>query len=132
MANFINKTLFLFCCLLAFISCEEEILPPANPDPVPTIYSFDRNGSTSVEYSGQTVRQLLIQDLKTVTDRLGNTGATQIEANDLLKFFDKSVNGGLTLQDNILTNVGNFPITETTYFEIHPDKDLLGETGFRV
>ena len=45
---------------------------------VPTAYTFDSRfieGKSSVSYSGQTVRNLLWQDLKILTDRLGKSGS---------------------------------------------------------
>ena len=44
---------------------------------IPTAYVFDsrfNDGESSVAYSGQTVRNLLLQDLKIAIDNLGKEG----------------------------------------------------------
>ncbi len=124
------QALLLFVVLFLG-ACNDDEEPPIDPNDglieVPTIFSFDREGTTSVSYPGQTTRQLLIQDMKIAIDALGASGATALSsADDLLKFYDYSLVGNETLKDNILTTVGGTP-SVTTYYEVHPDKDLKGK-----
>ena len=57
---------------------------------VPSSYVFDSRfnpGESSVSYSGQVVRNLLLQDLKIFTGKLGKEGAQPASADDMLKFY---------------------------------------------
>ncbi|HCK11216.1 MAG TPA: hypothetical protein DHW45_15170, partial [Candidatus Latescibacteria bacterium] len=97
---------------------------------VPTAYTFDsrfEDGKSSVSYSGQVVRQLLIQDLKIFIGNLGKDGATPASLQDLLNFYDHD--DALSLQT--LTTAG-LPIVETTYASISSGKNLLGKISADV
>ena len=66
---------------------------------IPTAYVFDsrfNEGESSVAYSGQTVRNLLLQDLKIAIDNLGKEGAEPISVDDLLKLY--AYDDGLDLE----------------------------------
>jgi hypothetical protein len=59
-----NKILFgvLFCSL--FYSCSKsEISENSSNYEVPTTYNFERNGSTTIDYTGQTVRILMLEEM---------------------------------------------------------------------
>lgn len=122
------------CCLLAlvvfFSSCsdDEPYIPPVDPaTPVPTIYEFDREDISTIAYPGQTVRQLLVQDMKIAIDKLGTSeGVALSSSDDLMKFYDYSLVNNETLKDNILTSL-SATAKNLTYYEIHPDKDLKGK-----
>ncbi len=57
---------------------------------VPPAYVFDSRfvqGESSVAYSGQTVRNLLLQDLKVFIDSLAKDGAQPIAVQDMLNLY---------------------------------------------
>ena len=59
--------------------------------PVPQAYVFDSRfveGDSSVSYSGQVVRNLLLQDLKSLTDSVGKDGGRPITVQDMLKLYE--------------------------------------------
>jgi hypothetical protein len=113
--------------LLGAAACDGS--NPVDPDPVdqgipvPTAYVFDsrfQTGVSSVSYSGQTVRNLLAQDLKTAIDRLGKPGASPITVQDLRKLYE--YNDALNL--STLTEGGAAPAKETRYSAIATGKNL--------
>lgn len=65
---FINKTtLFVLLAFTSlFVSCSDDDQPISEPTfdyTVPTTYSFERNGVTSVDYSGQYSRILMLDEM---------------------------------------------------------------------
>ena len=58
---------------------------------VPSAYVFDSRfteGESSVAYSGQTVRNLLLQDLKILIDSMGKDGARPVPVQEMLDLYD--------------------------------------------
>lgn len=99
--------------------------PVDNGIPVPTAYIFDsrfQQGVSSVSYSGQTVRNLLTQDLKTAIGRLGKPGASPITVQDLRNLYEY----GDALNLSTLTEGGAAPAKETRYSAIATGKNLKG------
>lgn len=121
---------FLLPALLAGLflsSCDDSTVDPTPGDgdtlAVPAAYTFESRfqaGTSSVSYEGQVVRNLLIQDLKTVIDNLGKPGASPVTEAQLLKLYDHSD------ADNLLslTTAGSTPVLEAQYNKISTGKKL--------
>ena len=93
---------------------------------VPTAYTFDSRfieGKSSVSYSGQTVRNLLWQDLKILTDRLGKSGSKPVGINDLNQLYDYKDSYNL----KSLTTAGATPLAKDNYTAISTGKNLKGK-----
>ena len=92
----------------------------------PSAYVFDSRfveGESSVSYSGQTVRNLLLQDLKVFIDSLGKDGARSATVQDMLNFY--AYDDGLNLKS--LSTAGAVPVLESRYSSISTGKNLVGK-----
>ena len=106
----------LFIGFLFTIGCgnEEDAEEEKAAIEVPTAYTFDSRfieGKSSVSYSGQTVRNLLWQDLKILTDSLGKSGGKPLGINDLNKLYDYKDSYNL----KSLTTAGPTPLVKDNY-----------------
>ncbi|MYB65166.1 DUF4856 domain-containing protein [Candidatus Poribacteria bacterium] len=93
---------------------------------VPQAYVFDsrfEEGASSVSYSGQVVRNLLLQDLKSVTDSVGKDGASPISVDDMLNLY--AYDDGLNLETR--TSTGFIPALENKYSALFTGKNLVGK-----
>ena len=93
---------------------------------VPQAYVFDSRfmeGESSVSYSGQVVRNLLLQDLKATTDSVGKDGAHPVAVSDLLKFYE--YDDALNLKT--LTTTGALSASESHYSALSTGKNLVGK-----
>jgi hypothetical protein len=132
LTSIVGRTMLALVVGGVLASCTDD--PVASTQPtisVPTAYSFkSRFDSTksSVSYGGQIVRQLLIQDLKTVIDNLGKAGASPVEVADLLKYYEHKDADNLSS----LTTTGTLPVKETKYSTISTGKDLKGKISSDV
>ena len=93
---------------------------------IPQAYVFDSRfveGESSVAYSGQVVRNLLLQDLKSTTDSVGKDGARSIAVSDLLKFYE--YDDALNLKT--LTTTGALSASESHYSALSTGKNLVGK-----
>ena len=93
---------------------------------VPQAYVFDSRfmeGESSVSYSGQVVRNLLLQDLKSTTDSVGKDGARPVAVSDLLKFYE--YDDALNLKT--LTTTGALSASESHYSALSTGKNLVGK-----
>ena len=110
----------------------DTVTTPTDGAGVPTYYEFasGESGASSVSYSGQTFRQLLIEDMTAyvsgMTDRL-NAGWFPVpgEVTEDMMFyleFDSTVGGSI---DHSFT--ADLPILQTTYDDVSSDKDLFGK-----
>ncbi|MCY3737671.1 MAG: DUF4856 domain-containing protein [Gemmatimonadaceae bacterium] len=93
---------------------------------VPSAYVFDSRfseGESSVAYSGQTVRNLLLQDLKILIDSAGKDGARPISVQEMLDLYD--YDDALDLQSR--TTTGDRPAVESRYSAISTGKNLSGK-----
>lgn len=92
----------------------------------PTAYVFDSRfteGESSVAYSGQVVRNLLLQDLKIFIDNLGKDGASSASVQDMLDLY--AYDDGYDLES--LTTAGSMPVIESRYSSISTGKNLNGK-----
>lgn len=105
-----------------------------DPDPtdgdgnieVPQAYVFDsrfEEGESSVSYSGQVVRNLLLQDLKSLTDSVGKDGAQSVTADDLLQLYNYDDALNLTSR----TSTGSLGALEDKYSSLSTGKNLVGK-----
>lgn len=104
-----------------------------DPDPsgeskieVPQAYVFDSRffeGESSVSYSGQVVRNLLLQDLKAFTDSVGKDGAKSVSVDDMLQYY--AYDDALNL--TTLTSTGSVPALESKYSSLSTGKNLVGK-----
>ena len=93
---------------------------------VPQAYVFDSRfveGESSVSYSGQVVRNLLLQDLKSTTDSVGKDSARSITVQDMLKFYE--YDDALNLKT--LTTTGAVSASESHYSALSTGKNLVGK-----
>jgi hypothetical protein len=128
--RFVLPALFLAATLFA---CDDAVVDTDNGSDdngggdiaVPVAYSFESRfaeDASSVAYPGQTVRYLLIQDLKILTDGLAAEGAEPVTKEDLLEYYDYEDSYNKTT----LTGTGSLPAKTERYSEIATDKDLVG------
>ncbi len=118
----------LLAAFIVLSGCDDGGVTDPGDDgiPVPSAYAFDGRfdpGTSSVEYGGQVVRNLLINDLKIRVDALSKAGATAITEEDLLRRYDYEDAYDLTT----LTAAGSNPLVEDRYTAIATDKDLIGK-----
>jgi len=90
---------------------------------VPSQYIFTRDNTSSVSYTGQVVRQLLIQDIKIMIDNLGAAGASAVTLQDFLNLYE--YDDALNL--STMTTAGNFGLFEDKYSSISTGKDLVNK-----
>ena len=93
---------------------------------VPSAYVFDSRfseGESSVAYSGQTVRNLLLQDLKILIDSMGKDGARPVSAQEMLDLYE--YDDALDLES--LTTTGDRPAVERRYSALSTGKNLSGK-----
>ena len=93
---------------------------------VPQAYVFDSRfaeGESSVAYSGQVVRNLLLQDLKALTDSVGKDGGRSIGVQDMLKLYE--YDDALNLET--LTTTGALSASESHYSALSTGKNLVGK-----
>ena len=93
---------------------------------IPQAYVFDSRfveGESSVSYSGQVVRNLLLQDLKATTDSVGKDGARPIAVSDMLKLYE--YDDALNLKT--LTTTGGLAASESHYSALSTGKNLVGK-----
>ena len=93
---------------------------------IPQAYVFDSRfveGESSVSYSGQVVRNLLLQDLKALTDSVGKDGARPVDVSDMLKLYE--YDDALNLKT--LTTTGALPALESHYSALSTGKNLVGK-----
>ena len=121
-------SLLLFIGLLFTAGCgnEEDTEEEATAIEVPIAYTFNSRfieGKSSVSYSGQTVRNLLWQDLKILTDSVGKSGAKVVAVADLNKLYDHKDNYNL----KSLTTAEAIPLVADSYTAISTGKNLKGK-----
>ena len=93
---------------------------------VPQAYVFDSRfveGESSVSYSGQVVRNLLLQDLKSLTDSVGKDGGRSITVQDMLKLYE--YDDALNLKTR--TSTGAIFALESQYSSLSTGKNLVGK-----
>lgn len=136
MFNFINKlqwlTVLLTISILLISGCgtDEDDDPNLQTGEgkiqVPQAYVFDsrfQEGESSVSYSGQVVRNLLLQDLKAVTDSVGKDGAKAASVEDMLQLYE--YDDALNLKT--ITTTGSVPALESQYSSLSTGKNLVGK-----
>lgn len=133
--NFLTEKFQWLAMLLIVISlflsaCGSDDVEPDPTDEtkieVPQAYVFDSRfveGESSVSYSGQVVRNLLLQDLKATTDSVGKDGAKSVTVDDLLQFY--AYDDALNLKT--LTTTGSIAALESHYSKLSTGKNLVGK-----
>lgn len=112
---------------VTLVSCTDD--PPVTTDDdvtVPSVYAFTSrfdSAKSSVDYGGQVVRNLLIQDISTRARGLATAGATPVTADELLALYDYS--DASNLQTSVPT--GTIPALERSYSSISTGKNLSGK-----
>lgn len=107
-------------------ACDGPVDPGKNGSgiEVPGAYVFESRfeaGVSSVSYTGQTVRNLLVQDLKMLIGRLGSAGAEPITVDDLLALYEHQDAANLAT----LTRTGTLPLLQDRYSAITTGKSLV-------
>lgn len=136
MFNFTNKlqwlTVLLTISILFISGCGTDEDDDTNVQTgegkiqVPQAYVFDsrfQEGESSVSYSGQVVRNLLLQDLKAVTDSVGKDGGKAASVEDMLQLYE--YNDALNLKT--ITTTGSVPALESQYSSLSTGKNLVGK-----
>ena len=98
---------------------------------VPTAYTFESRfdaGQSSVGYSGQVVRNLLIQDLQTAITNMSKPGAAALTLNDLLAIYEHDDAANMMT----LTSTGSLPALEEQYNKISTGKKLSDKISSQV
>ena len=96
----------------------------------PTSYAFDsrfNEGESSVKYTGQVVRNLLLNDIKVLTSRLSSEGASPLTVEDLTNLYN--YDDALDLTSQTSTDPG--PL-EAKYSSISTGKNLIGKIDDEV
>lgn len=120
----------LLIITLFSVGCSTESTGP-DPDDnlvVPSVYAFESRftpGTSSVVYPGQTVRNLLMQDITSLISSAGDIGGTSVGIHDLLRLFDH--NDADLLAST--TSTGNLPPQERVYSTISTGKNLSGKVA---
>ena len=114
--------------LLFIVGCaeDEDTEDEETAIEVPTAYTFDSRfieGKSSVSYSGQTVRNLLWQDLKITTDSVSKSGAKALTANVFNKLYDHKDASNM----KTITTAGGTPLVADSYSAISTGKNLKGK-----
>ena len=121
--------LLMACSLLFMVGCGDDEDDEEDAEvaiEIPTAYTFDSRfieGESSVSYSGQTVRNLLWQDLKIKTDSVGKSGAQALTANDFNALYDHKDASNM----KTLTTAGGTPLVADAYSKISTGKNLKGK-----
>lgn len=136
MAHIKNKlqwlTIFLTISILFINGCgsdEDDDIEEQTGEgkiQVPQAYVFDsrfQEGESSVSYSGQVVRNLLLQDLKAVTDSVGKDGGRTVSVEDMLQLYE--YDDALNLKT--ITSTGADPALESHYSSLSTGKNLVGK-----
>lgn len=133
--NFLTQKFQWLALLLIVVSlflsaCGSDDVEPDPTDEtkieVPQAYVFDSRfveGESSVSYSGQVVRNLLLQDLKATTDSVGKDGAKSVTVDDLLQFY--AYDDAMNLKT--LTTTGSIAALESHYSVLSTGKNLVGK-----
>ncbi|MDE0556491.1 MAG: DUF4856 domain-containing protein [Candidatus Poribacteria bacterium] len=120
-------SLFLSACGSDEDESDDELVEDGSATiPVPQAYTFNSrfvDGESSVSYSGQVVRNLLLQDLKSLTDSVGKDGGRPITVADMLKLYE--YNDALNLKTG--TSTGSLPALENGYSALSTGKNLVGK-----
>ena len=119
-------SLFLVACGSDEDTDEDQLEDAAATIEIPQAYVFDSRfmeGESSVSYSGQVVRNLLLQDLKSTTDSVGKDGARPIAVSDMLKLYE--YDDALNLKTR--TTTGTLSASESHYSALSTGKNLVGK-----
>lgn len=119
-------SLFLAACGSDEENTADELEEGTATITVPQAYVFDSRftpGESSVSYSGQVVRNLLLQDLKSLTDSVGKDGGRSIDVADMLKLYE--YDDALNLKTG--TTTGSLPAVESQYSALSTGKNLVGK-----
>ena len=120
-------SLFLSACGSDEDNLEDELAENGTATiAVPQAYVFDSRfveGESSVSYSGQVVRNLLLQDLKSLTDSVGKDGGRPIAVQDMLKLYE--YDDALNLKTR--TSTGALSASESHYSSLSTGKNLVGK-----
>tara|TARA_B100001250_G_scaffold413826_1_gene449347 strand:- start:664 stop:1965 length:1302 start_codon:yes stop_codon:yes gene_type:complete len=131
-----QKVTGILVVAILFSACgDDDKSPTASHDhdheghiDVPSAYQFDSRfteGETSVSYSGQVVRNLLLQDLKILIGNLGKDGAQSVTVQDMMNLYDYDDALNLTS----LTTTGSLQPLENKYSSISTGKNLKSKTS---
>ncbi len=136
MINISNKlqwlTVFLTISILFICGCgsdeDDDTIDQTGEGKiqVPQAYVFDsrfQEGESSVSYSGQVVRNLLLQDLKAVTDSVGKDSGKAASVDDMLQLYE--YDDALNLKT--ITTTGSVPALESQYSSLSTGKNLVGK-----
>lgn len=126
--------LLLFVIALTAAGCDDAVVDGGDGGgdggdtdiEVPEAYGFEsrfEEGTSSVAYPGQTVRYLLIQDLKIKTDALAEEGASSVTLDELMRYYEYRDSYDM----ETLTGTGDFETLVTRYSDIATEKDLVGK-----
>ena len=119
-------SLFLAACGSDEEVDTDELEEGAATIAVPQAYVFDSRfveGESSVSYSGQVVRNLLLQDLKSLTDSVGKDGGRSVAVQDMLKLYE--YDDALNLKTR--TSTGALSASESHYSSLSTGKNLVGK-----
>jgi hypothetical protein len=97
----------------------------------PADYAFTREGVSTVSYTGQVARQVMIEEIKTYIGKIGKLGEPSVAA-DLNRLFE---NPGLSLDTQSFSlKAGSLPVLQTTFGSLSTNKNLIDKIagGYQV
>ena len=123
-----SKTIGLGSILAAALACgsSSSISTPATSTSnieVPVTYNFERNGATSVSYTGQIARHELISKLKSYTSSLTGAETSDAVLTRLTKLYS-----GTTHSDESISST-SYTMLQSNIDAISSSKDLQGKTA---
>lgn len=126
--NRILLSLPLLAGLIA-VGCSDDTNGPGTTTlDVPTVYAYESRfaaGESSVAYPGQTVRNLLMQDIRSLASSVGTAGAAPITVDDFLALYEYTDASALSST----TGTGTLPPLESGYSAISTGKNIVGKVA---
>lgn len=121
---------FILAIAFSFIifACTNNVQKTKQPAEAPYVYYFERDGHPTVKNTGQTCRNLIIQNFEILVKDMAKAGATPVAYEDLYKYYD---NHKKTVTDSIWTAV-DMPMVLTTIKDISNNRDLKGRVFGRA
>ncbi len=131
MKNIFQYATALSLVIGSFSSCKpkeveiEVIKEVKSEKDAPTQYEFESrfsDGVSSVDYGGQTVRQLLVQDIKTIISDATNVVGKKVKV-DVIALLNRTDADG----KSTFTSAGSFTLLKNKYSSIATGKNLYGK-----
>ena len=124
------STLLVLALGMGAISCKKETPITEDPLVVPENYVFDRNGQTSVSYSGQTERLNQLSEITAVLKTAD--GGTTVSEDDLIAMYENTGgdgNGNFSFSSTKQLKNKTFDLDQEYFSQILKDAALVSADG---